>query len=220
MRENSGTNPVKASDADLKASRRNSMKNMVHLILTLSLAVILTNCGAAREQIRTQSITEREGVFQEVTTTDGPPPGFADVAVKASFKTHLSGEGPLLESPNSPHGGPFYHFMVNIDGQAVTWEVKGVRENSPIVNGRHFPEEGEGMRYVLEKKIRLHAGAYSIFFGVPEEDYSETMTVNLQEGKSYNLGFYPIYPNYKQGHPASQLGLLGFNAVFNNTSNN
>ena len=107
------------------------MKNMVHLVLTLSLAVFLANCGAAREQIRTQSITEREGVFQEVTTADGPPPGFADVVVKASLKTHLPGEGPLLESGNSPHGGPFYHFTVNIDGQAVTWEVPGQRENSP-----------------------------------------------------------------------------------------
>ena len=74
-------------------------------------------------------------------------------SVKASFKTHLSGEGTLLESGDSPHGGRFYRFVVNIDGQAVTWEVKGVRENSPIVNSRHFPDEGEGMRYVLEKKI-------------------------------------------------------------------
>ena len=100
------------------------MKNMVHLVLTLSLAVCLANCGAAREQIRTQSITEREGVFQEVTTAVGPPAGFADVVVKASFKTHLSGEGTLLESGDSPHGGPFYRFVMNIDGQAVTWEVE------------------------------------------------------------------------------------------------
>jgi hypothetical protein len=136
------------------------------------------------------------------------------VVLKASLKTHLSGEGALLESGNSPHGGPVYRFVLNIDGQAVTWEVKGVRENSPIVNGRHFPEEGEGMRYALEKKIRLHAGAYGIFFGVPEEGYTQTMTVNLQEGNSYALEFQPIYPRYKQGHPASRLGFLGFNAVF------
>ena len=126
----------------------------------------------------------------------------------------------MLESGNSPHGGPFYRFVLNIDGQAVTWEVKGVRENSPIVKGRHFPEEGEGMRYGLEKKIRLRAGAYSIFFGVPEENYTKTVTVNLQEGKSYTLEFQPIYPRYKQGHPAFRQGFLGFNAVFNETLNN
>jgi len=196
------------------------MKNMVHLFLTLSLLVCVANCGVAREQIRPQSIAEREGVFQEVTTTGGPPPGFADVVVKASLKTHLSGAGPLAKFQNSPHGGPFYHFTINVDGQEVTWKVPGQRENLPVGNGRHFPEEGEGMRYVLEKKIRLHARAYSIFFGVPEENYSETMTVNLQGGKSYTLTFQPIYPRYKWGHPASQLGLLGFNAVFDNTSNN
>src|SRR4030042_6610586 len=116
MKEKSGMNPARERDADIKASRRSTMKNMVHLVLTLSLAVFLANCGAAREQIRTQSIAEREGVFQEVDTADGPPPGFADVVVKASLKTHLSGEGTLLESGDSPHGGEFYHFVFNIHG--------------------------------------------------------------------------------------------------------
>jgi len=194
------------------------MKNMVHLVLTLSLAIFLANCGAAREQIRTQSITEREGVFQEVTTTNGPPPGFVDLVVKASLKTHLSGEGTLLESGD--HGGEFHHFVLNIDGQAVTWQVKGVRENSPIVNGRHFPEEGDGMRYVMEKKIRLHAGPYSIFFGVPEENYTKTVTVNLQEGKSATLEFQPIYSRYKQGHPTFQNGFLGFILTCDQTASN
>lgn len=195
------------------------MKNMVHLVMTLSLAVILANCGAAREQIRTQSIAEREGVFQEVDTADGPPPGFADVVVKASLKTHLSGEGPLLESRNSPHGGPFYHFTVNIDGQAVTWKVPGQRENLSVVQGRDSQDEGDGMKYTLEKKIRLQTGTHRIFFGVPEENYAKMVTVNLQEGKAYTLKFRPIYPRYKWGRPAFQLGFLGFNAVFNNTPN-
>ena len=196
------------------------MKNMVHLVLILFLAVCLANCGATREQIRTQSITEREGVFQEVTTAAGPPAGFADVVVKASFKTHLSGEGSLLESGDSPHGGPSYRLIMNIDGQAVTWEAKGVQENSPIVKGRHFPEEGEGMRYVLEKKIRLHAGAHSIFFAVPEENYTKTVTVNLPEGKSFTLEFHPIYPRYRQGHPNFRNGFLGFNLTCDQTASN
>jgi hypothetical protein len=193
------------------------MKNMVHLILTLSLAVILANCGAAREQIRTQSITEREGVFQEVTTTDGPPPGFADLIVKASLKTHLSGEGTLLESRNSPHGGPFYHFTVNVDGQAVTWKVPGQRENLPVVKDRDCQDEGDGMRYTLEKKIRLRAGTHQIFLGVREENTAKTLIVDLREGASSTLDFKPIYPRHKQGHPSFRLGFLGYNAVFNNT---
>jgi hypothetical protein len=66
----------------------------------------------------------------------------------------------------------------------------------------------------------LRGGTHQIFLGLSEEDYTKTVTVNLQEGISYTLEFYPIYPRYKQGHLASQLGLLGFNAMFNNTSNN
>ena len=193
------------------------MKNMMRVVLLVSLAVLLANCGAAQEQIRSQSVAEREGVFQEVATVEGPPAGFADVVLKASLKTHLSGEGTLLESGDSPHGGPFYSFVLNIDGQVATWKVPGQRENIPVLRDRHSKEEGDGMKYGLEKRIRLRAGTHRIFFGVSEEDYSKTATVNLQEGKSYTLEFYPIYPRFTRGHSASRLGLLGFNASIDNT---
>ncbi len=196
------------------------MNKIMHRALLLAFVVLAANCGAAREQIHTQSKSLCEGIFCEVNTPDGPPPGYADVVIKASLKTHLSGEGTLLESRSSPHGGPSYHFVVNIGGQAVTWKVPGQRENLPVVRDRHSQDEGDGMRYALEKRIRLRAGKHRIFFGVPEENYAKTVTVNLQEGKSYTWEFQPIYPRYKQGHPAFPLGFLGFNAVFNNTSNN
>ena len=194
------------------------MKKIMHSALVVALLILVVNCGAAREQIGTKSLTDREGVFQEVTTADGPPPGFADVVLRASLKTHLSGEGTLLESGDSPHGGPFYSFVLNIDGQAVTWKVPGQRENIPVLRDRHSKEEGDGMKYGLEKRIRLRAGTHRIFFGVSEEDYSKTATVNLQEGKSYTLEFYPVYQRFKRGHPASRLGLLGFNATMDKTS--
>ena len=194
------------------------MKNMMRVVLSVSLAVIFANCGAAREQIRTQSFSEREGVFQEITTAEGPTAGFADVVIKASLKTHLPGNGTLLESGDSPHGGPVYRFVLNIDGQAVTWKVPGQRENIPVVRDRHSQEEGDGMKYGMEKRIRLRPGTHRIFFGVSEEDYSKTATVNLQEGKSYTLEFQPIYPRFKRGHPAARRGLRGFNASLDNTS--
>ena len=195
------------------------MKKIVDWALLLAFAVLAANCGAALEQIRTQSITEREGVFQEVTTAGGPPPGFVDVVVKASLKTHLPGEY-LMESGSSPHGGPFYHFTVNVDGQAVTWKVPGQRENLPVAKGQDSPDEGAGMRYTLEKKIRLRAGPHQIFLGVREKNTAKTMIVDLREGALSTLEFRPIYPRHKQGHPAFRLGFLGFNEVFNNTSNN
>jgi hypothetical protein len=192
-----------------------AMLKVMYSALVAALLIMAANCGAAREQLRTQSVTEREGVFQEVATAAKPPAGFADVVLKASLKTHLAGEGPLLESSGSPHGGEFYHFIFNIDGQAVTWKAAGQRENLPVVQDRHSQDEGEGMRYALEKRIRLRAGTHRIFFGVPEEDYAKTLTVNLQEGESYTLEFQPIYPKYKWGHPAFRLGLLGFEALCN-----
>jgi hypothetical protein len=140
------------------------------------------------------------------------------VILKASLKTHLSEDGALLESDSFPHGGPSYHFKVNIDGQAVNWEAKGVRENFVRMNGRHFPEEGEDMRYVLEKRIRLDSGTHRIFVGVPEENYAKTVTVDLQEDRSYTLELQPIYPRYKWGHPTYRLGLLGFSSWLDNTS--
>ena len=195
------------------------MKKIMHWALLLAFVVLAANCGAAREQIRTQSLTEREGVFQEVTTTEGPPPGFADVVVKASLKTHLSGEGFLLESRNSPHGQPAYRFILNIDGQAVTWDAPGQRENIPVVDDQHSQDEGDGIKYALENRIRLRAGTHRIFFGVSEENSTKTVTVNLQEGKSYTLEFQPIYPRHaKRGHPAFRLGFLGFSARIDNTS--
>ena len=34
-------------------------------------------------------------------------------------------------------------FVVNIDGQAVTWKVPGQRENLPVVKGRHSLRRGK-----------------------------------------------------------------------------
>jgi hypothetical protein len=187
------------------------MKKMMFSTLMVALLILAANCGTAREQIWAQPATSQEEVFQEIAATGSPPAGFADVLVKASLKTHLSGEGTLLESGNHPHGKEFYHFILNIDGQGVTWKVPGQRENIPVVRDRHTPDEGNGIKYALEKKIRLRAGAHRVVLDVPEENSTKTVTVNLQQGQSYTLEFLPIYLRYKWGHPAFPLGFQGFN---------
>jgi len=50
--------------------------------------------------------------------------------------------------------------------------VKGSLVNTPVSGpeGR-LPEGGEGMRYVLDKTIRLAAGPHHVVFGVPYDDY-------------------------------------------------
>ena len=73
------------------------------------------------------------------------------------------------------------------------------------------------MKYVLEKKIWLRAGTHRVFLGVPESNSTKTVTVNLQEGKSYTLEFRPIYPRHKAGHPSFRNGFLGFNFTCDQT---
>jgi hypothetical protein len=196
------------------------MKKIMHRALLLAVVVLAANCGAAREQIHAQSKTLCEGIFCEVNSSDGPPPGYADVVIKASLKTHLPGEGTLLEFGNCLHGREFYHFVINIDGQAVTWKVPGQRENISLVRGQHSQDEGDGMKYALAKKIWLRAGTHRVFLGVPESNSTKTVTVNLQEGKSYTLEFRPIYTRHKAGHPSFRNGFLGFNLTCDQTASN
>jgi hypothetical protein len=190
------------------------MNKIRHWALLLTFVVLLVNCGASREQIVIHSITRDEGIFSEVNSPDGPPPGYADLVIKASLKTHLKGYT-LLEPKDSPRGGPSYTFVINIDGQAKTYEAKGKEERGPRFDdqGKELPEGGLGMQYAFEQKLRLKPGPHRIFFGIPGEQYSKELNLTLQEGESYLLNFKPFYMRYPRGgRPAFELGLCGYNA--------
>jgi hypothetical protein len=55
------------------------------------------------------------------------------------------------------------------------------------------PEAGEGMKYVLEKIIRLAAGSHKVFFGLPDEPYSTIVDISVKSGGLYMLEFKPHY---------------------------
>lgn len=99
------------------------------------------------------------------------PKGFADLVIKASIKTHLESYY-ILESKESLHGKSGYSFVINIDGQAVTWKVDGQKDTVPPYDAKGKistnPEAGEGVKYSLEKRVRLAACSHRIFFGIPE----------------------------------------------------
>jgi hypothetical protein len=70
------------------------------------------------------------------------------------------------------------------------------------------PEAGEGMKYLLEKKMRLPAGSHKVFFGLPEDDYYREVVINVKGGEAQTLEFKPEYrykrlptriPTYMQG---------------------
>jgi hypothetical protein len=147
------------------------------------------------KQISRMSQSEKIDVFKEGIIEGPAPSGFANVVIKASIKTPLEGYYPL-ESKKSAHGKPDFTFLVNIDGQAILWKAAGRKHELPnYVDGKTScdPEAGEGMKYVLEKKVRLAAGAHNVFFGLPGEAYYTTTQITLKSGVLYVLEYKPVY---------------------------
>jgi hypothetical protein len=172
------------------------MKRLTRLAVVVLLGFALTGCGAAAKTIAMKSQSERTDVFKEVSDVEAIPMDYADVIIRANIKTHLEGYY-VAESKASAHGKPTYPFVINIDGQAAVWNVEGKMETVAAYTQEgktsHDPEAGEGMKYVLEKKVRLTAGAHEVFFGLPGESYSATTSITVKDGGVYVLEFKPLY---------------------------
>jgi hypothetical protein len=160
------------------------------------LAIALAGCGTTSKEIHSKSQSQRTDVFVEIKSGETLPKGFAKLLMKANIKTPLAGYY-ISESKASLHGKPGYPFLVNIDGQAVLWKVDGVTESRPAYDNdsktSHDPEAKEGMKYVLEKSVRLRAGQHRIFLGLPEENYSTSVDIVLKDGEEALLEYKPIY---------------------------
>jgi len=148
------------------------------------------------------SRSERTNVFTEATEGTTAPSGYSEVVIKASIKTPLEGYY-VLESRESPEGKPEYPFLFNLDGQAALWKAVGQKETIPLYDesGRESrdPEAGEGMKYHLEKKIRVAAGKHRVALGLPGASYLVEVELTLQAGGPDLLEFKPRY-RYKT-HP-------------------
>ncbi len=135
------------------------MNRQTNLMFLIAIGIILTGCGVATKDIARMSQSEKTDVFTEVISGESAPAGYGDVVIKASLKTPLAGYYPL-ESKSSARGKEIYPFVLNMDGQAVHWQVEGQKHVLPeYVYGKtsRDPEAGEGMKYLLEKKVRLAA---------------------------------------------------------------
>ena len=171
------------------------MNRQTKLMFLIAIGIILTGCGVATKDIARMSQSEKTDVFTEVISGEPAPAGYADVVIKASLKTPLAGYYPL-ESKRSARGKEIYPIVVNIDGQAVQWQVEGKKHVLPeYVYGKtsRDPEAGEGMKYLLEKKVRLAAGFHKVFFGLPDEPYYTTEDISVKSGGLYTLKFRPEY---------------------------
>jgi hypothetical protein len=160
------------------------------------LVITLTGCGTTSKEIQAKSQSERSDVFTETRTAAPLPADFADLLIRAHIKTPLDGYY-FFESHASLHGKPGYPFLINIDSQAMVWKLDGFKDSSPLheTDGKTSREQeaGEGMKYVLEKRLKLRAGQHRIFFGLPEENYSATTDIVLKSGEKAILEYKPVY---------------------------
>lgn len=170
------------------------MRRMFASLFAITVGTVLAGCMATSQFMKTKSQSARTDVFSEIGGKVAIPKGYAVLEIKASVKTHTEGFY-LLEPKDSLHGKKGYPFVLNIDGQAVVWNVDGEEEIAPFYheNGGRNPEGGAGIRYDIRKRIRLAGGNHRVFFGLPGEEYYREFDVVLEEGKAYSMAFEPIY---------------------------
>jgi hypothetical protein len=181
------------------ADKEKKMKKGMMSIIAGVMSFIILGCGVTPQVIRQKAQNERTDVFTEISYADAPAKGFAALIVRAAIKTHPEGYY-WLESKDAPCGRPGYPFVINIDGQAAIWKVDGKKDRVPLYDkdGRTVldPEAGEGVKYILEKRIQLTPGKHKVFIGLPVEGYFKEAEVSLKEGDCVLLEFKPVY-NYK-----------------------
>ena len=190
------------------------MKRHAKLMILISIGIILAGCVSTTKEIARMTNSTRTDVFVEVPAEGNALAGFVDLVIKASIKTPLEGYY-AFESRTTAQGKPAYPFLVNIDGQAALWKVDGQKETVPLYNENgktsHDPDAGTGMKYALEKKVRLAPGPHAIFFGIPGEPYFTVVKVSLKEGVPQVLEFKPHY-RYKTIPTRIPTFLFGINS--------
>jgi hypothetical protein len=172
------------------------------IICAAILAIALAGFGTESKEIHSKSQSERTDVFAEIKPGEPIREGFADLLITANIKTPRAGYY-IFESKQSLHAKPGYPFLVNIDGQAALWNVEGTKDIKRAYDkdGKtsHDSEAGEGIKYRLEKEVRLRAGTHKVFLGLPKDNYSIEVEITLKDGENAILKYKPIY-NYKT-HP-------------------
>lgn len=188
------------------------MKRLLIVVMLLSFALPFIGCAIQPKKIKTESQKDRAVVFSEVKEEKQIPIGFTDVIIKASIKTHEEGFY-WFEPKKSMHGKSEYPFILNIDGQVLTWKVDGKKEDIPPYDeqGNKNFEAGLGIKYVLDKKIRLAGGSHSIILKLPAEKLATKMEIVLKADRSHVLEFKPFYKHHKQHATTFLCTIAGYN---------
>jgi hypothetical protein len=191
------------------------MKKILPLLI-IGLVITMFGCGTASKKIAKKSFGKNTDVFYEIQDEGDHQEGLVDLIIKAQIKTHPQGWY-FAESKDSLHGKTTYPFLFNIDHQAIIWEVPGKEENDHECKGKEIiPDCGEGVRYVLEKRIRLKKGVHKIFFALPGDEYRTKFELTCNESKLYILELKPIYSRYRSVSQNYLRGVQRFDVFLNN----
>jgi hypothetical protein len=176
------------------------MKKLSTFLMVIAMGATLVGCAMQSKDIRTESTNKTVVTFSEVKNESSIPQGFSDLLIKASIKTHEEGYY-WLEPSDTMHGKPTYPFEINIDGQSIIWQADGKKENTPAYDerGNKNSEGGTGVKYLLEKKIRLTSGSHLISLTIPAENKFKKVQITLREGELQVLEFKPVYKQPKLG---------------------
>jgi hypothetical protein len=184
--------------------RRMKYKNFNRLMTFALYAIMVTVLGACataqKKEITLNQSSTATGVFQQIQNGEAAKEGSVDLLIKVSIKTPVSGYH-LFESKDHLHGKPGYPFLFNIDGQAVVWKADKITEDLPGSGGslQQGPDTGPGVKYVIEKTIRLLPGSHRVFFALPEENYFTQKIIDVKKEGANVLEYRPIYRKPSRG---------------------
>jgi hypothetical protein len=179
------------------------------------LGAALFGCGALID-LRIKNMSDTTTVFREIGAEEAPVRSYADLLVKAQLKTHAKGYY-LLEGEDSLEGKPKIPLIFNIDGQVVTWEADGRKEDTPkyTSDGMHISDGGPGVRYLLEKKIRLSPGLHKISIAITHHGYLNKFEITLIENSVNILECRPIYNRDRWIDQSYVKGIRNFEILLN-----
>ncbi len=188
------------------------------MVVAVAASVVVAGCASNREFVAASSVSTRSDVFREPAAGAPIPPGYADLSVSASLKTHKTGVHPLKVDT---HGTADYQLLLNVDSQVIRLRCQPADENCEP-RRLHDPEAGEGVRYAFATRIRLKAGAHRIVVVSPEDGIAVAREMVLSEGSSNRLELEPVYRGVAHkrqpgasGGESFREGLRGFRMVLN-----
>lgn len=181
------------------------MKSTILAFTTITAFVILPGCADNKALVKAMGTGTSQGVFQEIGENAPQVPGYADLHIYSSLKTHKPG----IYSGKDIHGTQDYMLLVNIDGQATTLKGRLSMERNESRSVRD-PEEGEGIRYLFTKILRVKTGTHRVFVALPTDDIVAGRDVIISEGENSSLTMEPIYGSVPGKHGPGTYGLTSF----------